>query len=170
MFRWFENLVTPYPDDAPETPPASFFGFLWACSKGMRPFIFAMTACTAVIGAFEALLFAMMGRIVDWLADVAPSQLWAQERGTLLLLASVLAGSVVLVALQTMLKHQTLAAQLPDAPALELPSPDARPEHELLPGRVRRARHHQGDADRARRARHLVHRCRHPGVHRSSTS
>jgi ATP-binding cassette subfamily B multidrug efflux pump len=113
LFRWFESLVTPYPDDAPETPPASFFGFLWACSKGMRPFIFAMTACTAVIGAFEALLFAMMGRIVDWLAHVAPSQLWAQERGTLLLLASVLAGSVVLVALQTILKHQTLAANFP---------------------------------------------------------
>jgi ATP-binding cassette, subfamily B, multidrug efflux pump len=113
LFRWFESLVRPYPDDAPETPPATFFGFLWACSKGMRPFIFAMTACTAVIGAFEALLFAMMGRIVDWLADVAPSQLWAQERGTLLLLASVLAGSVVLVALQTILKHQTLAANFP---------------------------------------------------------
>ena len=113
MFRWFENLVTPYPDDAPETPPAGFFGFLWACSKGMRPFILAMTACTAVIGAFEALLFAMMGRIVDWLANVAPSQLWLQERGTLLLLAAVLAGSVVLVALQTVLKHQTLAANFP---------------------------------------------------------
>jgi ATP-binding cassette subfamily B multidrug efflux pump len=113
VLRWFERLVTPYPEGAPETPPAGFFAFLWACSKGLRPFIFAMTACTAVIGAFEALLFAMMGRIVDWLATVEPSRLWIEERGTLILLGAVLAGSVVLVALQTILKHQTLAANFP---------------------------------------------------------
>jgi ATP-binding cassette, subfamily B, multidrug efflux pump len=113
LLRWFENLVTPYPDGAPKTPPAGFFGFLWACSDGLRPYIFAMTACTAVIGAFEALLFAMMGRMVDWLADVAPSRLWTEERHTLILLGGVLAGSVLLVALQTILKHQTLAANFP---------------------------------------------------------
>ena len=70
MFRWFENLVDPYPDGPPRTPPEGFFAFLWACSQGLRPYIFAMTACTAVIGAFEALLFAMLGRIVDWLSEV----------------------------------------------------------------------------------------------------
>jgi ATP-binding cassette subfamily B multidrug efflux pump len=113
VLRWFESLLTPYPEGAPETPPAGFFAFLWACSQGMRPFILGMTLCTAVIGAFEALLFAMMGRIVDWLATVAPSQLWVEERGTLLLLGAVLAGSVILVALQTILKHQTLAANFP---------------------------------------------------------
>ena len=38
---------------------------------------------TAIIGAFEALLFSMLGSIVDWLAAVEPARLWAQERGTL---------------------------------------------------------------------------------------
>jgi ATP-binding cassette, subfamily B, multidrug efflux pump len=113
VFRWFENRVTPYPEAVPEPLPKGFFAFLWACSKGLRPFIFAMTLCTAVIGAFEALLFAMMGRIVDWLATVAPDLLWTEERHTLILLGAVLAGSVVLVALQTILKHQTLAANFP---------------------------------------------------------
>ena len=113
MFRWFENLVDPYPDGPPRTPPEGFFAFLWACSQGLRPYIFAMTACTAVIGAFEALLFAMLGRIVDWLSDVAPSALLTEERGTLLMLGGVLAASVLLVALQTILKHQTLAANFP---------------------------------------------------------
>jgi len=113
VFRWFENRVNPYPEAVPEPPPAGFFAFLWACSQGLRPIILGMTLCTAVIGAFEALLFAMMGRIVDWLATVAPSQLWVEERGTLLLLGAVLAGSVILVALQTILKHQTLAANFP---------------------------------------------------------
>jgi hypothetical protein len=34
----------------------------------VRPYIAAMTLMTAIIGVFEALLFAALGRIVDWLA------------------------------------------------------------------------------------------------------
>ena len=74
-----------------QSPPrrrAAFFAFLWACTAGMRPYILLMTLCTAVIGAFEALLFAMLGRIVDWLARVEPAQFWVEERGNLLLLAA----------------------------------------------------------------------------------
>jgi ATP-binding cassette subfamily B multidrug efflux pump len=113
MFRWFEKRVTPYPEGPPTAPPGGFFPFLWACSAGLRPYIFGMMFCTAVIGVFEALLFAMLGRIVDWLAAVEPAQLWTVHRSTLLLLAGILAGSIVLVALQTILKHQTLAANFP---------------------------------------------------------
>jgi len=113
LFRWFEKRVTPYPESAPEAPPKNFFAFLWACSEGLRPYILAMTLCTAVIGAFEALLFAMLGRVVDWLAAVEPARLWTEHRGSLLLLAAILAASPIVVALQTMLKHQTLAANFP---------------------------------------------------------
>ncbi|HSW34427.1 MAG TPA: ABC transporter ATP-binding protein [Steroidobacteraceae bacterium] len=113
LFRWFEKRVTPYPESAPEAPPKNFFAFLWACSEGLRPYILAMTLCTAVIGAFEALLFAMLGRVVDWLAAVEPARLWTAHRGSLLLLAAILAASPIVVALQTMLKHQTLAANFP---------------------------------------------------------
>jgi len=113
LFRWFEKRVTPYPESAPEAPPKNFFAFLWACSEGLRPYILAMTLCTAVIGAFEALLFAMLGRVVDWLAAVEPARLWTEQRGSLLLLAAILAASPLVVALQTMLKHQTLAANFP---------------------------------------------------------
>ena len=56
--------------------------------------------------------------------------------------------------------------EFPDAAALELPPADARPEHELLPGRVRGPRRHQGDADGTRSARRLADRHRHPRVHR----
>ena len=55
--------------------------------------------------------------------------------------------------------------ELPDAAALEFPSADARPEHDLLPGRVRRPRRDQGDADGARGARRVVHGRGHPGLH-----
>ncbi len=113
MFGYFEKLVHPYPDAEPAPPPRGFFAFVWACTLGLRPFIAGMTLLTAAIGAFEALLFSMLGRIVDWLGAVAPSQLWAQERGTLLLLAGILLASPLVIALQTFLKHQTLAGNMP---------------------------------------------------------
>ena len=79
MFRRFESLVATYPDARPTTPPREFFAFLWECTRGLRPYIFGMTLCTAIVAAFEALLFAMLGRVVDWLAGVPPDQLWAQQ-------------------------------------------------------------------------------------------
>jgi ATP-binding cassette, subfamily B, multidrug efflux pump len=109
LFRYFENLVSPYPDAAPPALPRGFFAFLWACARGVRRYIAAMTLFTALIGVFEAWLFSALGRIVDWLANVQPSLLWIEERGHLLLLAAVLTGSTVLIGLQSLLKHQALA-------------------------------------------------------------
>src|SRR5262245_21074364 len=105
----FEKLVHPYPDAAPAPPPRAFFAFLWSCTEGLRGYLFAMTVCTALIGAFEALLFGMLGHVVDWLARVQPSRLWTDERDSLLLLAGVLVGSTILVALQSALKQQAIA-------------------------------------------------------------
>jgi ATP-binding cassette subfamily B multidrug efflux pump len=113
MLAWFEKLVYPYPDTMPKPPPRGFLLFIWACTKGLRRYIIGMTLLTAVIGAFEALLFVMMGLIIDWLAHVEPAQLWAQERSSLIWLALVLTGSPVLIALQTFLKHQTLSGAFP---------------------------------------------------------
>ena len=113
MFSWFERLVDPYPETPPVAPPTGFLRFLWACSAGTRPYILLMTLCTAAIGAFEALLFAMMGRILDWLAEVAPHELWAREKGTLMLLMAVLLGSIGLAAMQSMFKQQALAGNFP---------------------------------------------------------
>jgi len=113
LFGRFEKLVYPYPDGAPRSPPPGFFAFIWACSQGMRPILLGMTLATAVIAVFEALLFAMMGHVVDWLAKVEPSQLWGRERGTLLLLGGIIAASVLLVGVEAFLKNQALAANFP---------------------------------------------------------
>jgi ATP-binding cassette subfamily B multidrug efflux pump len=113
VFAWFERLVDPYPAADPIPPPKGLRPFLWAASEGTRPYIALMTLLTAAIGAFEAILFAMLGSILDWLADVAPAELWAREKSTLLILAAVLTGSIVLAALQTMFKHQALSGNFP---------------------------------------------------------
>src|SRR5580658_3585775 len=109
LFQYFENLVPPYPDTEPPQLPRGFLAFLWACARGVRRYIAAMTLFTALIGVFEALLFGMLGRVVDWLSKVPPSQLWTMQRAHLFLLAGVLGGSTLLVALQSLFKQQTLA-------------------------------------------------------------
>ena len=67
MLGFFERLVDPYPDNEPPPPPKGVFPFVWACTVGVRRFVLVMTVATAIIGAFEALLFAVLGRVVDWL-------------------------------------------------------------------------------------------------------
>src|SRR6201988_3300338 len=113
MLRVFENLVQVYPDDTPTPPPRKLMAFLWACTRGLRPFIAVMTLLTAIIGAFEALLFGMLGRVVDWLPQGPPERLWAEQRGSLLLLAGIMFASPAVVLLQTLLRRQTLAGNFP---------------------------------------------------------
>ena len=113
MLRWFENLLNPFPAKEIAPPPNLLWPFLWACTKGSRLFIFVMTLFTALIGGFEALLFAVMGKVVDWLSNTSPDLLWVNERHHLLLLAGLLMLSPVLIAIQTLIKHQTLAGNFP---------------------------------------------------------
>ncbi|MGC4240592.1 MAG: ABC transporter ATP-binding protein [Herbaspirillum sp.] len=113
MFSWFEKLIHPYPDEVTGPPPRSFVGFLWACTHGLRHYVLGMALCTAFIGAFEALLYSVLARVVDWLGRVAPSRLWEQERGTLIALGLILLVSPLVVAVQTFIKHQALAGNFP---------------------------------------------------------
>jgi len=113
VFSYFEKLVDPYPVDVPVAPPKSFFSFLWVSTNGARAYIAVMTFFTALIGIFEAMLFAMLGKIVDWLATASPATLLTDHRTSLLILGAILVASPLLVALQAMAKHQTLMGNFP---------------------------------------------------------
>ncbi|HEY6043735.1 MAG TPA: multidrug ABC transporter ATP-binding protein, partial [Nitrosospira sp.] len=89
MFNFFEKLIHPYPDATDRIPPKDFFAFVWEATDGVRRYLIAMTLLTAAIGAFEAILFAILGKVVDWLSQIPASQLWEQERTTLLLFAAL---------------------------------------------------------------------------------
>ena len=113
MFRPFEKLLTPYPAAEPALPPRGFFAFVNACTQGLRRYIVALALLSATIAAFEAFLFALLGGIVDRLAVVPPARLW-QEHGTALVwLGVLLLASTVVIGLQTIVKHQTLAINFP---------------------------------------------------------
>ncbi len=113
MFRFFENLVKPYPDAAPTPPPKGFFAFMWSCTRGLRPYILAMTLLTAIIGVFEAMLFSLLGNVVDWIAKIEPAKLFTEQGHLLLLLAIILLASPIVNAFQALFKHQAMAGNFP---------------------------------------------------------
>jgi ATP-binding cassette subfamily B multidrug efflux pump len=113
LFRRFEKLLHAYPDAAPSLPPKGFVAFLWACTEGARNYIAWLGVLSAIMAIFEALLFAMLGRVVDWLSTTTPANLWTERGGLLLVLGAVVIASIGVVALQTIVKHQTLAINFP---------------------------------------------------------
>ena len=113
MFKKFEHFIQPFAEGLDSIPHHHFWKFAWGCTKGFRPYLAGMTFFTALIAAFEALLFAMMGKVVDWLGDIPPAEIWLREGEHLFWISVGLLLSVVLIALQTLFKHQTLAGNFP---------------------------------------------------------
>lgn len=113
MFAFFERRVPPYPKTAVVTPPTGFFAFMWACTQGMRGWITLLTLSSAALAAYEAILFAFMSQVVDWLSAVSPASFWQDQRGTLLGLGAILLSSVFLVAIQSLVMHQVLTINFP---------------------------------------------------------
>ncbi|MES2686607.1 MAG: ABC transporter ATP-binding protein [Pseudomonadota bacterium] len=113
LLKRFEKLLHAYPDAEPVLPPKGFIAFIWAASEGARGYILLLAGLSASMAIFDALLFAMLGRIVDWLSVTAPANFWAERGPMLALLLLIVVTSIVLVALQTIVKHQTLAINFP---------------------------------------------------------
>ncbi|SFB95273.1 ATP-binding cassette, subfamily B, multidrug efflux pump [Polaromonas sp. OV174] len=113
LFKTFETRLHPYPDAEPALPPKGFVAFIWACSRGARGYILLMALLSGLLAAFEAMLFAMLGRVVDWLGRTQPERLWIEQGTTLKVLAGIVVASIAVVAFQTIIKHQTLAINFP---------------------------------------------------------
>ena len=113
MFSRFEALLYPYPQALPGSMPGTLLAFLWSCTRGARGLLATLVVLTAMIGAFEALLFSMMAHVVDLLASTEPLQMWSRHGGLLSVLAALLLLSVGVVALQALTKYQGVFANLP---------------------------------------------------------
>ncbi|OCG60963.1 multidrug ABC transporter ATP-binding protein [Gilliamella sp. Nev5-1] len=113
MYQFFEKLVSSYPKDEPQPMARNFFSFIWQSAKGTRLFLLLLIIFSALGGAFEAFLYAALGKVIDWLSVVEPSKFWQQEKTTLALLALIIIGSTIIIGLQTIIKHQCLAGNFP---------------------------------------------------------
>ncbi|NYT37368.1 ABC transporter ATP-binding protein [Allopusillimonas soli] len=109
-----ESLLAPFPPEEPRLPPGGLLPFLWFCTRGSRRYLVALATLSAAVSIYEAWLFAFLGQVVDLLsAWQAGEPASAHERHVLWGIGAVLAASIVLVALRTLVQHQVLAINLP---------------------------------------------------------
>ena len=113
IFNWFESRIDPYPDTEPTPPQAGLLPFIWSCLDGLRGWLLTLMILTAGIGVFEAYLFQMMGKLVDWMTMFSPAQLWEQKRWGLLTMLGLIALSPLWVFIQSSLRFQTLQGNFP---------------------------------------------------------
>ncbi len=114
MFRFFEGLIDPYPEELSDRAPDGFVAFCWHYTKDIWPWIALMAGLAAMIGMGQAVMFAFLGSLVDWLATQQRETFLADHGWNLTLMALfVLVVLPVFGTLQTLIMHQTLAGNYP---------------------------------------------------------
>jgi ATP-binding cassette subfamily B multidrug efflux pump len=113
MFKYFEKLLNPFPENFLVTPPKTLLPFIWSCTKNLRWLILCMALLTAFIGSFEAVLFSYMGSLIDLLNHSNRNEFWSQHFSMLVLASLILILSTILILFQTLIKHQSLAGAFP---------------------------------------------------------
>ncbi|MDG1812514.1 MAG: ABC transporter ATP-binding protein [Porticoccaceae bacterium] len=116
MFGFFERLVDPFPAQRPQRPPRGIYEFCRYYTRGMEPWLLLMAGLTAITAIAEAMLFAILGQVVDWLASSDPATFIQESRVQLVVMSLfVLLFIPLTTALQSLVVHQTLMGNFPMA-------------------------------------------------------
>ena len=114
MFRFFENLIEPFPPEKPTRPPNTLFAFCRHYTRGVEGYLILMAILTGLLAIIEVSLFGFLGSLVDWLANKDPDTFLEEEGDTLWAMALlVLVGLPVTVLLHSTIIHQTLLGNYP---------------------------------------------------------
>lgn len=114
MFGFFERLINPFPAQKPQRPPKGLYEFCRYYTRGMEPWLLVMAGLTVVTAVSEAMLYAILGQIVDWLASSDPTTFfedsWLQLVG---MTVFILLFIPMMTAIQSLVVHQTLMGNFP---------------------------------------------------------
>ncbi|HCT73579.1 MULTISPECIES: ABC transporter ATP-binding protein [Psychrobacter] len=115
LFRFFETRLPAFPETPMPLPSPrdGMLKFLWACTNGLRGWLLVFMILSAGIGIYEAMLFAWIGNIVDWLGVYTPQNLWLEKGDMLLLMLAVMIVSPLWIALSSFIHFQTLQGVFP---------------------------------------------------------
>jgi len=113
-FAFFERLVEPFPERRPVPAPASVYRFCRQSARGLESWLLGLALLSAATAIIEVSLFDVLGRGMDLLASSSPERI-ADDGGGQLLLTGLLfmAAYPLLVAVQSLLLHQTLMGNFP---------------------------------------------------------
>ena len=116
MFGFFERLVDPFPGSTPQQPPRGIFQFCRHHVRGMERWLLLMAMLTAITAVSEAMLFGILGQVVDWLATSKPETFFDDNWQTLLAMSLFMLVMIPLAnACRSLVVHQTLMGNLPMA-------------------------------------------------------
>lgn len=113
LFRFFESRLPAFPETPMPLPRKGLLKFLWACTHGLRGWLFLFMILSAGVGVYEAMLFAWIGNLVDWLGAYTPQTLWAEKSDMLLLMFAVLILSPFWIALSSLVHFQVIQGVFP---------------------------------------------------------
>ncbi len=109
LFRWFENIVSPFPEERPEKPPTKLFDFIWYYTEPFKWLLLGSMVISAFMAGIELLIFDFIGSLVDWLGASGRDSFFADHRQQLLLMALIVVIIWPLSALlDDMVTHQGL--------------------------------------------------------------
>ena len=113
LLIWFEKRISPYPQLVERISTKNIFSFLWLSVRGTTYWLVCFCLLGVMLGAFEASLFWMMGQLGDQLAQSNPLVFWREKQVTLLGFLGIIILSMILKALQNVIRLQTLIPNLP---------------------------------------------------------
>lgn len=114
MFGYFERLIDPYPPQHPVEPPKGVYQFCRHYIRGIEKHLIMLAVLTTLLAISEAMLYSVLGQIVDWLAEKNTVDFFAREWPTLAAMSVfVLLVIPSLVLLHSAVIHQALMGNFP---------------------------------------------------------
>ncbi len=114
MFGFFERLINPFPSEHPTEPPKDLYQFCRHYTKGIEPYLGLMAILTTCLAISEAMLYGILGQLVDWLATKDSQHFLADEWQVLLAMSVfILLFIPIIVLLHSLVIHQTLMGNFP---------------------------------------------------------
>jgi len=112
-FDWFERRIDPYPEEPLALKQLTITHFVLACARGSWPWLALLVLLNAGFGVFEAVLFQLMGKVVDWMTLFGPEIFWAEKRAPLMAMLLLIVLSPLWVLIANNVRFQTLQGVLP---------------------------------------------------------
>ena len=114
MFGFFERLVHPFPPEHPAEPPKGLYQFCRHYTKGTERYLIIMAILTTCLAISEALLYAILGQMVNWLAEHDPQNFLHNEWWVLISISLFIIVIIpTLVLLHALIINQTLMGNFP---------------------------------------------------------
>ncbi|WP_295626100.1 ABC transporter ATP-binding protein [uncultured Nitrosomonas sp.] len=114
MLGFFERLINPYPPEHPIEPPQGLYQFCRHYTQGIEPYLVLLAILTTCLAVSEAMLYSVLGQMVDWLAERKTEHFLEEEWPTLLgMSVFILIVIPLLVLMHSLVIHQTLMGNFP---------------------------------------------------------